>query len=135
MTESNWKIQDILNGLVEISDSNSEQFLPQMLGFERLPAISYGKGCYPGQEVTARMHFKGGNKRYLYRIEWSGGLIAPGTSLRSRNPPHDPAGTLLNNAAVDNEHATGLAVLRDDYTDINFEYNKNASIKIIEKFN
>lgn len=34
-------------------------YLPQMLGLEALGGLSYKKGCFPGQEVIARVHYRG----------------------------------------------------------------------------
>ncbi|MFW5815369.1 MAG: hypothetical protein ACOCVP_00810, partial [Wenzhouxiangella sp.] len=48
-----------------------EQFLPQALGLEERGGLSYRKGCYPGQEVIARVHFLGKAKERLlaFRLE------------------------------------------------------------------
>ncbi len=32
-------------------------------------AVSLEKGCYPGQEIVARLHYRGGNKRALFRVQ------------------------------------------------------------------
>lgn len=45
----------------------NERFLPQMLGIEKLGGLSLKKGCFPGQEVIARVHYKGEVKRTLAR--------------------------------------------------------------------
>ncbi|MDZ3824653.1 MAG: tRNA-modifying protein YgfZ, partial [Pseudoxanthomonas sp.] len=41
----------------------SGRFVPQWLGLERLPALSLRKGCYPGQEIVARIHYLGQSRR------------------------------------------------------------------------
>lgn len=46
----------------------SEQFLPQMLNLDALGAVHFEKGCYTGQEVIARVHFRGSVKRRLRRF-------------------------------------------------------------------
>lgn len=63
-----WQLADIRAGLAIIDSALSEEALPHWLGLLRLDAVSVKKGCYPGQEITSRLHFKGGNKRSLYRI-------------------------------------------------------------------
>ena len=71
---------DIRAGLPEIGAELRDQLLPQWIGLDRLGAISVRKGCYPGQEIMARLHFKGGNKRSLYRLLWPAGeVVPPGT--------------------------------------------------------
>lgn len=44
----------------------SEQYLPQAFNLETWHAINYKKGCYCGQEMVARAHYRGANKRSLY---------------------------------------------------------------------
>jgi tRNA-modifying protein YgfZ len=40
-------------------------------------AVSFGKGCYPGQETVARMHYRGSPNKKLYRFELEPGSIEP----------------------------------------------------------
>jgi tRNA-modifying protein YgfZ len=47
------------------SAGGGERFLPQMLGLENLGGLSLKKGCFPGQEVISRLHYKGELKRKL----------------------------------------------------------------------
>ena len=109
-----WRLDDIRAGLPELSPMLRERFLPQWLGLDRLGAVSVGKGCYPGQEIMARLHFKGGNKRGLYRIAWSApALPEAGTELR-RSDPDAEAGTIVTSAAAGASRAEALAVLIDD---------------------
>lgn len=61
---------------VDISEAN----LAQETGLER-EAISYDKGCYLGQEVVARVHFRGHVNRYLRGLRFSGRLPAAGATL------------------------------------------------------
>lgn len=50
------------------------------LGFERLRGVDFRKGCYVGQEVTARMHHKTELRRGLVRLALAG-AVAPGTPV------------------------------------------------------
>jgi folate-binding protein YgfZ len=72
-----WRLADIRAGLSELVPSLHEQLLPQWLGLDRLDAVNMRKGCYPGQEIMARLHFKGGNKRGLYRLEFHADVLPP----------------------------------------------------------
>lgn len=50
----------------EIVAETNEMFVPQMIGFDKLtpaPGVSFTKGCYPGQEIVARAHYRGAVKR------------------------------------------------------------------------
>jgi folate-binding protein YgfZ len=72
--------QEIDTGIPWILPGTSGLFLPQMLDLEQLGGLSMDKGCYPGQEIVARVHFRGQVKRHLYHgsaAQW----LEPGTPL------------------------------------------------------
>jgi folate-binding Fe-S cluster repair protein YgfZ len=50
------------------------------LGLDRLGAVAFDKGCYPGQEIAARLHYRGGHKRQLGRLR--GGAPLPVGEVR-----------------------------------------------------
>lgn len=105
-----WSAADIAAGIVEVNTAQSDRFLPTWLGLDQLGAISVGKGCYPGQEIVARLHFKGGNKRWLHRLAFSaGGLPLSGTSLAS--DADSAVGQLLSAAWTGTGQGVALAVL------------------------
>jgi len=58
----------IENGHPYIGSAQVEEFTPHMLNFDLLDAISMDKGCYPGQEIVARTHYKGATKRRTLRF-------------------------------------------------------------------
>jgi folate-binding protein YgfZ len=107
-----WRLDDIGAGLPEVPAVLEDQFLPQWLGLGRLDAINVRKGCYPGQEIMARLHFKGGNKRGLYRIELCcDALPAPGTALLATIK--NPSGVVVMAAWTAVGHAEALVVFAD----------------------
>ena len=78
-------------------------------GFERLHGVDFRKGCYVGQEVTARMKHKTELKKGLARVRVSGEAF-PGAEITT--PEGKPAGILFTRAG---DHA--IAWLRHDRTD------------------
>lgn len=60
-----WQLADIRRGLAWLNADQQDAFLPQMLNWEALGGISFKKGCYTGQEVVARAHFRGQVKKRL----------------------------------------------------------------------
>lgn len=62
-----WRLADIAAGYPNLP-IDGPRFLPPALGLERLGAIAFGKGCYPGQELAARLHYRGGHKRRLCHL-------------------------------------------------------------------
>jgi len=64
-----WEIACINDKLPEIYRNNSDRFIPQALNLDiKEIGVSFTKGCYPGQEVVARMHYLGKPKRRLFRF-------------------------------------------------------------------
>jgi folate-binding protein YgfZ len=104
-----WILADIAAGIVEVDAAQADRFLPSWLGLEQLGAISVRKGCYPGQEIVARLHFKGGNKRWLQRVAFDAeAMPAPGTLLACDGAA---AGELLRAAWTGTGRGLALAVL------------------------
>jgi len=67
LDNTSWQQQDILQGLVWIDDKNRDKFLPHDLSLPELGAVSFSKGCYVGQEIVARMQYRG-KPKYLLAI-------------------------------------------------------------------
>lgn len=64
--ESNWVQACIENGVAEVSLETTEKFVPQFLNLDiDGVGVSFTKGCYPGQEVVARLHYLGKSKRRM----------------------------------------------------------------------
>lgn len=61
-----WQLYDVLDGLPWIQSNTSETYLPQLLNLDHLHGLSFDKGCFPGQEVIARLHYRGKYKRRLF---------------------------------------------------------------------
>ncbi|WP_346798168.1 folate-binding protein [Halomonas sp. Bachu 37] len=64
---ASWQAMDIQSGLAWLTADQQDRFLPQMFNWEALGGISFKKGCYTGQEVVARAHFRGQVKKRLAR--------------------------------------------------------------------
>lgn len=63
-----WERLAIASGEPEVYAATSEEFVAQMLNLDVLGAIAFDKGCYTGQEVIARAHYRGRVKRRLQRF-------------------------------------------------------------------
>ena len=64
-----WEAECIKESIPEIYLKMSEKHIPQSLNLDiNEVGVSFTKGCYPGQEVVARMHYLGKPKRRLFRF-------------------------------------------------------------------
>ena len=64
--EAHWQCDQIREGVVRITESLVEDFVPQTLNYDLTGHISFKKGCYTGQEVVARLHYRGTPKRRTF---------------------------------------------------------------------
>lgn len=74
---------------------------------DRLNAIDYDKGCYVGQELTARMHYRGLGKKHLYAVK--GDLPEPGTAIEIDGKT---IGEMRSKCGD-----TGLALIKDEFAE------------------
>jgi|GEM_PF-2622369 len=70
-TELEWFANIVQSGVVIIQPETSKLFMPITLAYEKFDALSFNKGCYVGQEILARVHFKGSVKQQIVKIAFS----------------------------------------------------------------
>jgi folate-binding protein YgfZ len=68
MALERWRALAVAAGEPQVCAATSEEFVAQMLNLDVLGAIAFDKGCYTGQEVVARAHYRGRVKRRLQRF-------------------------------------------------------------------
>lgn len=76
-----WRLADIRAGLPQVYPQTHEAFVAQMLNLDLLEGISFDKGCYTGQEIIARTHFRGMVKRRMFRFRAACPAPEPGTRV------------------------------------------------------
>ena len=68
--ESEWQAACIANEVPEVELATVEKFVPQLLNLDiDEVGVNFTKGCYPGQEVVARLHYLGKSKRRMRQFE------------------------------------------------------------------
>jgi folate-binding protein YgfZ len=90
-----WSLALIRAGILVVVPETQDQFVPQMANFELIGGVNFKKGCYPGQEIVARMQYRGGLKRRMVRVA-SGVACEPGTSVYSSTFGEQSAGMVAN---------------------------------------
>ncbi len=79
---NDWILADIDSGMGEVSQAITEMFIPQMLNYDKIEAISFTKGCYTGQEVVARLQYRGKSKRTMVKLSLTDApVLKPGQAL------------------------------------------------------
>lgn len=94
-----WHAFDIQCGLPWIEASTQDLFIPQTLNLDLIDGVSFTKGCYPGQEIVARSHYRGTLKRRM-NLGYIESLvnITPGSDIFDQHHPEQPCGRLINAA-------------------------------------
>jgi len=112
-----WRLRDLRAGIPWLPEAACDRHLPHALRLDQLPAISLKKGCYPGQEIVARTHYLGRNKRVLVLLcgeaRASEGI---GAGSVVRDAKDQLAGELVDAIATDQE-TFALAVLTEERID------------------
>lgn len=108
---------------------------------DKLNAIDFDKGCYMGQELTARMHYRGLSKKHLYTVHAAPPLLnpPPGGGRKEEEQSASSGGgelplpftTLENGGDMRSSCGSiGLALLKDDEA----ESLKNEEGQVILKY-
>jgi folate-binding protein YgfZ len=99
----------ILSGWPRLGAEIQERTLPQEVRYEDIQGLSYTKGCYTGQEIVARLHFRGHTNRELRGLIWSGVPDLAGDGVLG--PDGELVGT-IGSLLVLPRVTAGLAVIR-----------------------
>lgn len=94
-----WDWLDIRSGIPVILPQTQEQFVAQMVNLELIGGVNFKKGCYPGQEIVARMQYLGKLKRRMYLAHLdSSDNPQPGDELFSADMEGQASGMIVNAA-------------------------------------
>lgn len=77
---ASWALAEVLAGTPQVSELTVDRFVPQTIDLDRAGGVSFTKGCYPGQEIVARVHYLGRAKQRL-RLAKASSLLAAGTPV------------------------------------------------------
>ncbi|MVW73164.1 folate-binding protein YgfZ [Bordetella sp. 15P40C-2] len=95
-----WQAGDLAAGLPWVCAATQDLFIPQTLNLDLIEGVNFTKGCYPGQEVVARSHYRGTVKRRTAygQLDSSTQAPAPGTDIYDAQHPDEPRGRIVNAA-------------------------------------
>lgn len=132
-----WSLLDIQAGLPTIQDETVDSFVPQMVNLELINGVSFKKGCYPGQEIVARMQYLGKLKKRMYRahIESNEKILAGDNLYSGSSGNSQSIGNIVNAQPSPDGGYDVLAVIQiteADQGEVRLT-NKNGSILEIVK--
>ena len=100
----NWRLSEIKAGIPVIYPETSEEFVAQMSNLNLLGGVNFRKGCYPGQEIVARMQYLGKLKRRMFLAQLNSDICPEaGDDLVTRgNQIADGSGKIVD--AITDQH-------------------------------
>ncbi len=108
-----WEWLSIRAGIPVILPATQEQFVPQMVNLDLIGGVSFQKGCYPGQEIVARMHYRGSLKQRMVLANVAvDERPQPGDKLYSPEFGEQASGAIVNAARSPEIGHDVLAVLQ-----------------------
>lgn len=134
--ENSWNLLTIRAGIPEIVAETVEAFVPQMVNLQAINSLSFTKGCYPGQEVVARMHYLGKLKRRLFICSAeSMALPVPGESIMTNDENAQKVGQIVSSSWVGDNTVEFLAVLqieKSQNNDLHIKTSDGAKLKLMD---
>ncbi len=97
MTLDTWHWLEVQSGIVTIEAAIVDRFVPQMINFELVGGVDFQKGCYPGQEVVARSHYRGTTRRRTFLFDCETTPVA-GQDVFVAGDVGEAAGTVASSA-------------------------------------
>lgn len=127
-----WELYDIAQGVPIIFQSTMDQYTPHVLNYDQLGGISFSKGCYIGQEIIARTHYRGQVKQHLHRaIITATDTILPIPGDKITDQSGFPIGTIINASRHHDSVIEVLAVLPETAVQTGQIYLTNAQLGIL----
>ncbi|MCK4865256.1 MAG: folate-binding protein YgfZ [Gammaproteobacteria bacterium] len=134
--ENSWNLLTIRAAIPEIVSETVEAFVPQMVNLQAINSLSFTKGCYPGQEVVARMHYLGKLKRRLYIGAVKGDTLpVSGQSIMTSNENEEKAGQVVTASWSKDKNIEILAVLQIEKAEkevLHVESDTGSTIELVD---
>jgi len=113
---SAWDIMRIEAGRPEWGVDIDDSTIPQEANFDELDAISYTKGCYIGQEVVARVHFRGHVNRHLRGLRSAKGDSGPPSGAQLIDDSGNHVGDVRSSVVSPRLGAIAIGMVRREAT-------------------
>jgi len=107
---THWDWHAIAAGIATVVAATQDLFIPQAANWDLVGGVNFKKGCYPGQEIVARMQYLGKLKERLFRLHHDGDPPSPGAPLYSAVFGDQACGTVVNAAPAPGGGSDLLAV-------------------------
>ena len=112
-----WEWLGVRTGVPLVTAATADRFVAQTANFDAIGGLDFRKGCYPGQEIVARMQYLGRLKERLFAYATPADAPPPGTRLFGAPLGEQAAGTVVNSAPSPDGGSVFLAVVQVNAAD------------------
>lgn len=110
LDHGHWRLAELLAGIPVVRSETVEHFVPQTVDLDLAGGISFSKGCYPGQEIVARVHYLGRLKQRLH-LGFCDAPAAPGSAIYADDESGQAVGEVMDSAPLpDGRQALALSL-------------------------
>jgi folate-binding protein YgfZ len=128
--ESEWEATCIANEVPEVELATVEKFVPQLLNLDiNEVGVNFTKGCYPGQEVVARLHYLGKSKRRMRAFEFDGDVEVGDELLVASSASAKASGIVVRHVKL-NSKSLCLATIEIAHEDDEITLNNSQKTKL-----
>jgi folate-binding protein YgfZ len=128
--ESEWEATCIANEVPEVELATVEKFVPQLLNLDiNEVGVNFTKGCYPGQEVVARLHYLGKSKRRMRAFEFDGDVEVGDELLVASSASAKASGIVVRHVKF-NSKSLCLATIEIAHEDDEITLNNSQKTKL-----
>lgn len=130
VSEKSWNLATIEAGIPMIFPETKEKFTPQQVNLDLVDGVSFKKGCYPGQEVVARLHYLGTPSRRMFLAEMTSAHL-PNVGDEVFTESGDVTGHIVC-AEANNGMVSLLVSLKLSAKEQNLQSADSSHIKLVE---
>lgn len=115
-----WHLWNVTDGLVWVGVQGREQFLPHDVELPSLEGVNFEKGCYTGQEIVARMHYRGDPKysRAVLIIDKALDHMPASVSQVDAEGKARKVGQLIDFVQTKNDQTYTLVTIKKDFLNL-----------------
>lgn len=107
-----WRWLEVTAGDPRVVLATQDQFIPQMINYDKVGGLVFNKGCYPGQEIVARTQYLGKIKRHMFRAHLGEGTVAVADPVYAPETGDQACGTVVSVAPSPHGGVELLAVIQ-----------------------
>jgi len=129
-----WNALNTMSGIPVLDDISSGQYLPQQLNLDQINAVSFSKGCYPGQEIVARLKYRGEVKKRLVAAAVTSACPIEREATLHASGAERTAGRITCSSAIgaDEYIVSAVADVGTDWGQVRIEGNADARLRRLD---